>query len=77
MAQKVSLTELRNMQMPDLTKETAGQRALVAKLGHDVKMLKDKNSAKYKAEKKHLARMETILSEKKMNTPKKSSPTAK
>lgn len=69
MAHQVSITELRNMQINDLQKEAASQRSEVAKLGHAVKMRKEKNSAKYKAEKKQLARMETVLTEKKKSTP--------
>lgn len=69
MAHLVSITELRNMQLPDLIKETTSQRAEVAKLGHAVKSRQEKNSAKYKVEKKQLARMKTILTEKMKSSP--------
>ena len=60
----LSTTELRNMQEKDLQGEIMSQKALVAKLKMGIQLQKEKDSAKYQREKKTLARMETVLSEK-------------
>lgn len=76
MAAHATSTELRNMQITDLQKEIVGKKAEVAKLALAVRTRKEKNSAKYKQEKKQLARMETVLTEKQKqelsSSPKKS-----
>ena len=64
MASLVSLIELRKMNLADLMRETAGQQAIVAKLRLGIKMQKEKDSAKYRREKKQLAQMQTVLTEK-------------
>ena len=64
MAHKTVTSEYRNMQLADLEKEITDQRGEVAKLYIAVKMQKEKNSAKYKQQKKKLAQMETVLTEK-------------
>lgn len=64
MANKTVTSEYRNMQLADLEKEIIDQRGEVAKLYIAVKMQKEKNSAKYKQQKKKLAQMETVLTEK-------------
>ena len=58
------MTELLKMQDKDLTKEIREQRDEVMKLRHHVKMGSEKNSAKYIAAKKQLARMKTALTAK-------------
>ncbi len=75
MASHATPIELRNMQIADLQKEIVGKKAEVAKLGLAVRMRKEKNSAKFQHEKKQLARMETVLVEKKQQ--ELSSPTKK
>ena len=64
MAALVSIAELRKMQVVDLLKEITQQKNLVAKLRLAVQLQKEKDSAKYKREKKQLAKMQTVLSEK-------------
>jgi|ETNmetMinimDraft_2_1059921.scaffolds.fasta_scaffold43013_3 ribosomal protein L29 len=64
MANKASIAELRKMQIKDLHGELRTQERLVSKLRLGVKLNKEKDSAKYKNEKKELARIQTILTEK-------------
>ncbi len=64
MATKISIKELKNMPTDDLLREIKEQSAVVAKLRLSVKMNKEKDSAKYKKEKKQMARMKTVLKEK-------------
>ena len=64
MATKISIKELKNMPTDDLQREIKEQSAVVAKLRLSVKMNKEKDSAKYKKEKKQMARMKTVLKEK-------------
>jgi len=65
MAHLTTIKELRNMQIGDLIREILQHMSLVAKLRLGIKMKKEKDSAKYKREKKQLSRMQTVLSEKK------------
>lgn len=64
MAKQTSIAELRKMQVKDLQTEARSQQMTVAKLALGVKLRKEKDSAKYKREKKQLARIKTILTEK-------------
>ena len=64
MSKLTSIIELRKMQIKDLQGEVNAQEHLVSKLRLGVKLNKEKNSAKYKGEKKQLARMNTVLTEK-------------
>lgn len=64
MSSTPSATELRKLQTTDLQKEVRDQQNQVAKLRLLVTLGKEKNSAKYKSAKKHLAQLKTILSEK-------------
>lgn len=64
MAKQTSIAELRTMQMKDLLGEIRTQERLVSKLRLGVKLRKEKDTAKYKSEKKQLARMRTVLAEK-------------
>ena len=59
-----SVTELRALQVADLLREIAHQETLVVKLRMGVKMGMEKDSAKYVRERKQLARMKTVMSEK-------------
>ena len=61
MAHLTSLAELRKMQVKDLRREVREQRTLVAKLRMTVRMEKEKDSAKYKREKRQLSRMLTVM----------------
>lgn len=64
MAAATTLTELRKMRPEDLLKEIRTQENSVVKLRLGVKLGKEKDSAKYIREKKQLARMKTVLTEK-------------
>lgn len=70
MAHTLTVGELRNMQSTDLAREAREQRALVAKLHMGIKLQKEKDTAKYRREKKLLARMLTILAQKGTDAPK-------
>lgn len=65
MAATASLTELRKMQIADLQKDITAQKVQVAKLRLGVTMQKEKDHARYKREKRQLAKMLTVLTEKK------------
>lgn len=89
MSHTVSATELRNMQLQDLEHETSAKRMEVRKMKIGISLSKEKNTAKYRREKRLLARMCAILAEKKkqslpqapaaptVSAPKKSSSRAK
>ncbi|MBU0458785.1 hypothetical protein KJ652_02635 [Patescibacteria group bacterium] len=64
MSSLLSIDELTNMQLPDLLREIKEQSSQVAKMRLGIKMNKEKDNAKYKREKKQLARMQTVLTEK-------------
>ncbi len=68
MPAKISIKELKNMPLEDLLREIKEQSSVVAKLRLGIKMNKEKDTAKYKREKKQLARMKTVLK----SSPKKS-----
>lgn len=53
------------MQVKDLLKEIDEKRLAVAKMAMGVRMQSEKDTAKYRREKRELARMLTILGEKK------------
>lgn len=65
MAHKLTATELRNMQTDELRKEISEKRAIVAKMHIEVQMRSEKDTARFLREKKALARMLTVLNEKK------------
>ena len=60
----LSIAELKKMQVKDLLRELREQAALVAKLRLGIKMKKEKDTGKYRREKKQLSRMQTVLTEK-------------
>ncbi len=64
MAQIVTLTELRSMQVADLSREVRGLRNDVAKMKISIKLGKQKDTGGYRGAKRQLARMLTVLSEK-------------
>ena len=59
MATHVSNTELRAMQKADLLRELKAQVVLVEKLRLGIRLQKEKDTARYRREKKVLARMQT------------------
>jgi len=74
MAQHASMKELLNMSVDDVRRDVREQRATVAKLSMGIRMGKEKNSALYKREKRQIARMLTVLTQKRRSI---SSPTTK
>ena len=68
-----TIGELRSMQLSDLRREVRTQRVLVTKLRLGIDLQKEKDTAKYKREKKILSRMMTVLSEKNSAGPSDSS----
>lgn len=64
MAKLATTTELRKMPLADLHKEIKEAEVQVAKLRLGVKLRKEKDTAKYVREKKQLARMKAVRSEK-------------
>ena len=69
MATTLTTKELRNMTREDLLKDLTAQRGLVARLNMGIRLQKEKDTAKYRREKRALARMMTILTEKNSSTP--------
>lgn len=64
MATQLSMDELRTMPLADLQRETIKQRLVVAKMHVGISMQKEKDTAKYRGERKLLARMLTVMGEK-------------
>ena len=65
MTKVVSTTELRQMQGTELQREVLQKRAAIAKMSLGLAMRSEKDSAAYRRHRKELARLLTILSEKK------------
>lgn len=59
-----SSTELRKQPLEDLRREVAAKRLTLAKMRMGLRLQKEKNSGVYKAEKRELARMLTVMNEK-------------
>ncbi len=59
MAHQITYAELLGMQQDDLQKELRAQETLVRKMRIGIAMNKEKDTAKYRREKKILARMHT------------------
>ncbi|MDD4628194.1 MAG: hypothetical protein PHE68_02250 [Candidatus Peribacteraceae bacterium] len=59
-----STTELRTMQLPDLLKELKAQELTVEQLRLGIQQQKEKDTARYRREKKVLAQMKTELQRK-------------
>lgn len=67
MSPKTTVKELKNMQVEDLRREERAKRNEVAKLHMGITLGKEKDTAKYKREKKHIARIKTIAAEKRQS----------
>jgi ribosomal protein L29 len=65
MASTLTIIDLRKMQASDLEKDLQEKKLAVAKLRIDIGMMSQKDTAKYKKEKKDVARMLTVINEKK------------
>jgi len=65
MASISTTTELRNMQISELEKDLQEKKLIVAKMRLDVDMRSQKDTAQYKKEKKQVARIQTIITQKK------------
>lgn len=63
MAKTVTTAELRKMAPADLRKEISDKRADVAKMRMAVMARSEKDTAKYRREKKDIARMMTVLTQ--------------
>ena len=66
MAKQTSIKELRNMKLVDLLKEIQTQKELVTKMHMEIAMAKEKNTGRYQQERKQLAKMETVATEKRL-----------
>ncbi len=64
MTRRVTIAELRKMGIKDLQGEIMSKRIETAKLRLGITMQKEKDTGKYRTEKKLLARMLTVLHEK-------------
>lgn len=64
MATHLSAKELRNMQMEELRKEVTAKRMLISKMHLDVQLNSEKDTARFRREKKELARLLTVIAEK-------------
>ncbi len=62
MSSAVTITELLKMQPDDLHREIRAQHTLVEKMRIGIQMSKEKDTAKYRREKRQLARMHTAQS---------------
>lgn len=51
------------MSREDLVREIRTHEAAAAKLRLEIEMKKEKNSAKYRNERRHIARMQTVITE--------------
>lgn len=65
MASTLSLTDLRKMQIADLEKDLREKRLAAAKLRIDIGMMSQKDTSRSKKEKKEIARILTVINEKK------------
>ena len=64
MSSSITITELRSMSLPDLLREIRSQRSSVRKMRLQITMNTEKDTARYRREKKALARMLTVLTTK-------------
>lgn len=63
MATHLTTKDLRNMQTPELLKEIAEKRLIVAKMHIEIEMRSEKDTARFLREKKELARLLTVMNE--------------
>jgi ribosomal protein L29 len=73
MTSSTSINDLRKLSVADLQQEIRTQRSLVAKMRMGVTMRTEKDTAKYKRERVHLARLLTVLSSKQGPLPERTS----
>ncbi len=59
-----TINDLLSMSVEDIQKDLRAQRLTVAKLRIDVELRKEKDTARYRRERRHLALLETVLSRK-------------
>jgi ribosomal protein L29 len=71
MATTLATKEIRTMQLEDLHKEIREKRTMIAKMQVEIDMRSEKDTAKFLRLKKEIARLLTILNEKKRNEPLK------
>ena len=71
MSSLTTITELRAMQIADLRNEIRAQETNIRKMRLQITMNTEKDTGKYRTEKKQLARMMMVLGEKKATEPKK------
>ena len=64
MATLLTTTELRNMTLEDLRHELQVHSAKAAKIRMDIELKKEKDTAKYRRERRAIARMQTVIAEK-------------
>ena len=64
MSSTTTITELRTMQLPDLRTEIRSQQTHVQKMRLQITMNTEKDTARYRREKRQLARMMTVMTEK-------------
>jgi len=64
MATKTSMPELRKLTLKDLRKEIGSLQSSIGKLRMGMVMKKEKDTARYQKEKRQLARLKTVLTEK-------------
>jgi hypothetical protein len=62
MSTHATITELQAMQVADLEKDLRAQQTVVRKMRIELTLNTEKDSARYRREKKHLARLQTVLS---------------
>ena len=72
----VTITELRAMALPDLRKELRAQHTYVRKMRLQITMNTEKDTGRYRREKRQLARMMMVMGEKAKETLKKKPKTA-
>ncbi len=68
MSSTTTITELRTMQIADLRKEIRSHRTHLQKMRLQITMNTEKDTGKYRRDKKQLARMMTVLTEKEKDT---------
>lgn len=64
MATHLTAKELRNMQMEELRKEAAAKRMHISKMHLEVQLRSEKDTARFRREKKEFARLLTVIAEK-------------
>lgn len=65
MASTLSLTDLRKMHVSDLEKDLQEKKLALAKIRLDIGMMSQKDTSQYKKGKKEVARILTVINEKK------------